>query len=200
LRHPKEFTHPGAKIEVQVLEIDKENHRLHLGHKQVEENPWDVFESIFTVGSIHEGLILEITDKGATVSLPYGMVGFAYMSNLAKADGSQVAIDEKLPFKIIEFNKEMQSIYLSHRYTWDTESEKAKKQIRRTRKATPKTVTTTKASSASQSASDTKASAKPKRAPRKKKDSTDTPDKATLGDIDELSALKTKLSDNQTQE
>ena len=98
IKHPSEFTQIGAEIEVQVLEIDKENRRLSLGHK----------------GSIHEGTIIELLDKGAVVSLPYGVEGFATPKHLVKEDGSQAQLDEKLQFKVIEFNKEAKRIILSH--------------------------------------------------------------------------------------
>ena len=112
IKHPVRISQIGAEIEVQVLEIDKENRRLSLGHKQLEENPWDVFETIFTVGSIHEGTIIEVLDKGAVISLPYGVEGFATPKHLVKEDGSQAAVDEKLQFKVIEFNKEAKRIIL----------------------------------------------------------------------------------------
>ena len=114
VKHPSEFTQIGAEIEVQVLEIDKENRRLSLGHKQLEENPWDVFETVFTVDSIHEGTIIELLDKGAVISLPYGVEGFATPKHLVKEDGSQAQLEEKLEFKVIEFNKEAKRIILSH--------------------------------------------------------------------------------------
>ncbi len=114
VKHPSEFTQIGADIEVQVLEIDKENRRLSLGHKQLEENPWDVFETVFTVGSVHEGTIIEMLDKGAVVALPYGVEGFATPKHLVKEDGSQAQLDEKLEFKVIEFNKDAKRIILSH--------------------------------------------------------------------------------------
>ncbi len=114
VKHPSEFTQIGADIEVQVLEIDKENRRLSLGHKQLEENPWDVFETVFTVGSVHEGTIIEMLDKGAVVALPYGVEGFATPKHLVKEDGSQAQMDEKLSFKVIEFNKDAKRIILSH--------------------------------------------------------------------------------------
>ncbi|MDE6027768.1 MAG: 30S ribosomal protein S1, partial [Muribaculaceae bacterium] len=114
IKHPSEFTQVGNDIEVQVLEIDKDNRRLSLGHKQLEENPWDVFETIFTVGSIHEGTITEVMDKGAVISLPYGVEGFATPKHLVKEDGSQAKLDEKLNFKVIEFNKDNKRIILSH--------------------------------------------------------------------------------------
>ncbi len=114
IKHPSEFTSVGEKIDVVVLEIDAENRRLSLGHKQLEENPWDVFESIFTEGSIHEGTIIESMDRGAVVSLPYGVEGFATPKHLVKEDGSSAKLDEKLDFKVIEFNKEGKRIIVSH--------------------------------------------------------------------------------------
>lgn len=114
IKHPSEFTQIGSEIEVVVLEIDKENRRLSLGHKQLEENPWDVFETIFTPDSIHEGTIIEMLDKGAVVALPYGVEGFATPKHLVKEDGTMAKVDEKLPFKVIEFNKDAKRIILSH--------------------------------------------------------------------------------------
>ncbi|MBR4713713.1 MAG: 30S ribosomal protein S1, partial [Paludibacteraceae bacterium] len=114
IKHPSEFTQIGADIEVQVLEIDKENRRLSLGHKQLEDNPWDVFGDIFTVDSIHEGTIIEMMDKGAVIALPYGVEGFATPKHLVKEDKTMAKVDEKLPFKVIEFNKDSKRIILSH--------------------------------------------------------------------------------------
>jgi small subunit ribosomal protein S1 len=114
IKHPSEFTSIGAEIEVVVLDIDKENRRLSLGHKQLEENPWDVFETIFSVDSIHEGTIVELFDKGATIALPYGVEGFATPRHLVKEDGSQAQLEEKLEFKVIEFSKAAKRIILSH--------------------------------------------------------------------------------------
>lgn len=114
IKHPSEFCQIGDDIDVQVLEIDKENRRLSLGHKQLEENPWDVFEKVFTVDSIHEGTIVEMLDKGAVIALPYGVEGFATPKHLVKEDGTQAQADEKLPFKVIEFNKDAKRIILSH--------------------------------------------------------------------------------------
>lgn len=119
IKHPSEFTSIGADIDVIVLEIDKENRRLSLGHKQLEENPWDVFETVFTVGSVHEGTIIEMMDKGAVVQLPYGVEGFATPKHLVKEDGTQAQLDEKLPFKVIEFNKDAKRIILSHSRTFE---------------------------------------------------------------------------------
>ena len=172
IKHPSEFTQIGAEIEVQVLEIDKENRRLSLGHKQLEENPWDVFETIFTVGSIHEGTIIEVLDKGAVISLPYGVEGFATPKHLVKEDGSQAAVDEKLQFKVIEFNKEAKRIILSHSRIFEDEQKGAKKE------------TGEKKSSS-------------KRGGKKEEESamvTGPVEKTTLGDIEELAALKEKLA------
>ena len=119
IKHPSEFTQIGAEIEVVVLEIDKDNRRLSLGHKQLEENPWDVFKTTFTEGSIHEGTIVELMDKGAVVQLEYGVEGFATPKHLVKEDGSHAKEGEKLPFKVIEFNKDSKRIILSHSRTFE---------------------------------------------------------------------------------
>ena len=119
VKHPSEFTQIGADIEVVVLEIDKDNRRLSLGHKQLEENPWDVFEGVFTEGSVHEGTIIELMDKGAVVQLEYGVEGFATPKHLQKEDGSHAKEGEKLPFKVIEFNKDSKRIILSHSRTFE---------------------------------------------------------------------------------
>lgn len=170
VKHPSEFTKIGADIDVVVLEIDKDNRRLSLGHKQLEENPWEVFETVFTPGSVHQGTITEILDKGAVVQLPYGVEGFATPKHLVKADGSQAKVDEKLDFKVIEFNKDSKRIILSHSRTFE-EAGKAEKTESR----------------------------KPgKRADRPRKEEApvlNTPvEKTTLGDIEALAALKEKLS------
>ena len=167
INHPSEFTQIGADIDVQVLEIDKENRRLSLGHKQLEENPWDVFETVFTVGSIHEGTIVEMLDKGAVIALQYGVEGFATPKHLVKEDGSQAQVDEKLNFKVIEFNKESKRIILSHSRIFEdvAKAEKAAEQ--------------------------------PKKAPKKAKEETpainNQMEKTTLGDISALAALKEKM-------
>ncbi len=163
IKHPSEITELGANLEIQVLEVDKENRRLSLGHKQLEENPWEVFETVFTVGSVHEGTIVELLDKGAVISLPYGVEAFATSKFLVKEDGSQAQLEEKLDFQIVEFNKDSKRILVSHSRTYEQERAEA-----------------------------------PKRDPRKKDD---TPavapaapaEKSTLGDIEELAALKEKL-------
>lgn len=126
IKHPAEFTSIGEDIEVVVLEIDKENRRLSLGHKQLEENPWDVFESIFTVGSVHEGTITNKIDKGVLVALQYGVEGFAGLKHIQKEDNSQAKIDEKLDFKVIEFSKSAKRIILSHTKTWEEDTKPAK--------------------------------------------------------------------------
>ena len=167
IKHPSEFTQIGADIEVQVLEIDKENRRLSLGHKQLEENPWDVFETVFTVGSIHEGTIIEMLDKGAVVALPYGVEGFATPKHLVKEDGSQAQLDEKLEFKVIEFNKDAKRIILSHSRIFE---DAAKAEEKAEKKATKK-------------------SSKKEEAPMIQNQVAST----TLGDIDALAALKEQL-------
>ena len=166
IKHPSEFTQIGADIDVQVLEIDKDNRRLSLGHKQLEENPWDVFETIFTVGSVHEGTIIELLDKGAVVALPHGVEGFATPKHLVKEDGTTAKQDEKLDFKVIEFNKDAKRIILSHSRIFE---DAAKAEQRKAKKAAK--------------------SAAAEEAP-----ATPVIEKTTLGDIQELAALKEKLS------
>lgn len=114
IKHPAEFTKIGEKIEVMVLDIDVDNRRLSLGHKQLEENPWDVFETVFSVGSVHSGTIVSLNDKGAIIALPYGVEGFAPLRHLAKEDGTQAKEEESMDFKVIEFSKENKKIILSH--------------------------------------------------------------------------------------
>ncbi|MFA6871347.1 MAG: 30S ribosomal protein S1 [Bacteroidaceae bacterium] len=171
IKHPSEFTQVGAIIDVQVLEIDKENRRLSLGHKQLEENPWDVFETIFTVGSIHEGTIIESLDKGSVIALPYGVEGFATPKHLVKEDGSQAQLEEKLEFKVIEFNKDSKRIILSHsRIFEDLAKSKDKSEKKVAKKTTAKKEDTS-------SVQNQKAS-------------------TTLGDLDALVALKEKMEDD----
>lgn len=138
IKHPSEFTQIGADIEVIVLEIDKENRRLSLGHKQLEENPWDVFETVFTEGSVHEGTIVEMLDKGAVVQLEYGVEGFATPKHLVKEDGSHAQLNEKLPFKVIEFNKDSKRIILSHSRTFEDAQRVENHSEKRTSKKTAK--------------------------------------------------------------
>ena len=118
IKHPAEFTKIGEKIDVVVLEVDAENRRLSLGHKQLEENPWDVYESLFTVGSVHQGKIVNLNDKGATVILPYEVEAFAPMRHLDKEDKSKARNGETLDFKVIEFNKDSKKIIVSHTRTF----------------------------------------------------------------------------------
>ena len=119
VKHPSEFTTVGADIDVVVLEIDKENRRLSLGHKQLEENPWDKYEELYQPCTVHEGKITEMMDKGAVITLNEGGEGFATPKHLTKQDGSQAKLGEELPFKVIEFNKETHRIILSHSRTFE---------------------------------------------------------------------------------
>ncbi len=168
IKHPSEFTQIGATIEVQVLEIDKENRRLSLGHKQLEENPWDVFETVFTLDSVHEGTITELLEKGAVIQLEYGVEGFATPKHLVKEDGSQAQLNEKLPFKVIEFNKESKRIILSHSRIYE-DAQRAEKEAAK-KAAAPK-------------------KSKKEEAPMIQNQAAST----TLGDIDALAALKAQL-------
>ncbi len=118
IKHPAEFTKIGEPIDVVVLEVDTDNRRLSLGHKQLEENPWDVFETVFTVGSVHQGTITSMNDKGAVVALPYGIEGFAFNRNLMKEDKSMAKVDDVLDFMVVDFSKESKKIHLSHTKTW----------------------------------------------------------------------------------
>ena len=170
IKHPAEFTAIGEEIEVVVLEIDKENRRLSLGHKQLEENPWDVFETVFTQGSIHEGTVIEIVDKGAVVALPYGVEGFVAQKHMVKEDGSVLKADEKLEFKVMEFNKSAKRIVLSHTRLFEDKQRNTDDTRKRT------------------------ADADTKRATRKLKSSLE---KTTLGDISELAALKTEMEQKE---
>ena len=165
VKHPSEFTQVGAEIEVVVLEIDKENRRLSLGHKQLEENPWDTYETIYTPGSVHAGKITEIMDKGAVIALNEGGEGFATPKHLVKEDGSQAQLGEELEFKVIEFVKETKRIILSHSRTFEDAKEETKKAPR------------------------AKRAAKKEEAPVINNVAAGT----TLGDIDALAELKAKL-------
>ena len=169
IKHPSEFTQLGAEIEIQVLEIDKENRRLSLGHKQLEENPWDVYETIFTVDSIHEGKIVELMDKGAVVALQHGIEGFATPKHLVKEDGSNAAQGETLSFKVIEFNKEAKRIILSHSRVFEDE-QKAAEVVAEPKKATKKAA---------------------------KKEEMPSIEKTTLGDLEGLAALKEELAKSE---
>ena len=164
VKHPSEFTQVGAEIDVIVLEIDKENRRLSLGHKQLEENPWDVYETIYRPGSVHIGKIVEIMDKGAVINLNEGGEGFATPKHLVKEDGSQAQLGEELEFKVIEFVKDTKRIILSHSRTF----EEGKDEVKSVRKHTvKKSDSTTQINNIAAS--------------------------TTLGDIDVLADLKAKL-------
>ena len=170
VKHPSEFTQIGAPIDVVVLEIDKDNRRLSLGHKQLEQNPWDVFETIFTVGSIHEGVITDMLDKGAVINLqPYGVEGFATPKHLVKEDGTQAKQDEKLPFKVIEFNKDAKRIILSHSRIHEDEAKGERTAERRAKKPAAKPQAEAPAAPAT------------------------AVERTTLGDISALADLKAKL-------
>ena len=172
IKHPAEFTAIDAEIEVVVLEIDKENRRLSLGHKQLEENPWDVFETIFTLDSIHEGTVLEVFDKGAVIALPYGVEGFVTPKHLVKADGMMAKVEEKLMFKVIEFNKSAKKIIVSHSRVYEDEKKAAEAPA-------PKAETSA-----------------PKKAPKKQKSGSE---KTTLGDISQLAALKEEMEEKENK-
>ena len=131
VKHPSEFTKVGEPIDVIVLDIDKENRRLSLGHKQLEENPWDAFEAKYSVGSVHEGTITEMLEKGAVVALEENVEGFATPKHLVKEDGSQAVAGETLPFKVIEFNKDSKRIILSHSRTFEDEKRKEERAARK---------------------------------------------------------------------
>jgi len=168
IKHPAEFTSIDSEIEVVVLEIDKENRRLSLGHKQLEENPWDVFENLFTIDSVHEGTVVEVFDKGAVIALPYGVEGFVTPKHLVKEDGTIGKVDEKMEFKVIEFNKSAKKIILSHSRVYEDEK-------RSSESASKKTETETQ-----------------RKPSRKTKPSSE---KTTLGDITQLAALKEEMEE-----
>ncbi|AYL96862.1 30S ribosomal protein S1 [Mucilaginibacter celer] len=169
VNHPNEFTKVGEKLNVVVLELDVENRKLSLGHKQLEENPWDTFETIFTIDSIHEGTVIKVTDKGAIVALPYGVEGFAPTKHLVKEDGKSLKAEEAAEFKIIEFNKENKRIVISHSRIWEEARADARVQEFEARKKEAKAATN---------------------AVKKVKDSVE---KSTLGDLSVLAQLKEQM-------
>ncbi len=171
IKHPSEFTAVGDQIEVVVLEVDQENRRLSLGHKQLEENPWDVFETVFTNNSVHEGTITNFVDKGATISLPYGLEGYVSQKNLTKEDGTTAKIDEKLEFKVVEFNKITKRIVLSHSKLFEEPKKEEPKERVSEGDSTQKAVRKLKANL----------------------------EKTTLGDISELAALKSEMESNESE-
>jgi len=169
VNHPNEFTKVGEKLDVVVLELDVENRKLSLGHKQLEENPWDTFETVFTIDSIHEGTVLKVTDKGAIVALPYGVEGFAPTKHLVKEDGKALKADETAEFKIIEFNKENKRIVISHSRIWEEARADARVQEFENRKKEAKSASN---------------------AVKKVKESVE---KSTLGDLSVLAQLKEQM-------
>ena len=172
IKHPSEFTSLGAKLDVVILDIDQENHRLSLGHKQLEENPWDAFESKYSVGSTIEAPIASMMDKGgATVTLPDGIEGFVPAKGLAKQDGSMPAVGETLPFKIVDFNKANKRIVLSHVKTYETAPEPKEAEQKPAKEENSMKSTVNKINS--------------------------NIEKTTLGDISELAALKSKLESGE---
>jgi small subunit ribosomal protein S1 len=169
VNHPSEFTKVGEEIEAMVLEIDKDNRRLSLGHKQLEENPWDVFADVFVEGSVHEGTLISLTDKGGLVALPYGVEGFAPGRHLVKEDGSKVKVDETINFMILEFNKDARKIIVSHSRIHESETENVRQAEKTVKKA--------------QSSNTRKAVKK----------ISDNLEKTTLGDLGGLSELKKSM-------
>ena len=167
VKHPSEFTQIGAAIDVVVLEIDKENRRLSLGHKQLEENPWDTFANVFTEGAVFDGTVTDILDKGAVVALPHGVEGFVTPKHLVKQDGTQAQVGETLPFKVIEFNKDTRRIFLSHSRVYEDQAREERNERRAQRRNN-----------------------KREEAPVIQNQAAST----TLGDIDALAALKEKLA------
>jgi small subunit ribosomal protein S1 len=172
IKHPAEFTAIDSEIEVVVLEIDKENRRLSLGHKQLEENPWDVFEGLFTVDSVHEGTVMEVFDKGAVIALPYGVEGFATPKHLVREDGSSAKVDEKMMFKVIEFNKSAKKIIVSHSRIFEDEKKSPEAPARKNEGETVK------------------------KSARKAKTSIE---KTTLGDITQLAAIKEEMEGKENK-
>ncbi len=173
IKHPAEFTAIDSEIEVVVLEIDKENRRLSLGHKQLEENPWDVFENLFILDSVHEGTVLEVFDKGAVIALPYGVEGFVTPKHLVKEDGMIAKVDEKLLFKVIEFNKSAKKIILSHSRVFEDEKKAAEAPVKKASETTTAKKTARKAKTSSE--------------------------KTTLGDISQLQALKDEMEEKENK-
>jgi small subunit ribosomal protein S1 len=175
IKHPSEFVKVGEKMDVQVLELDAANRRLALSHKHLEENPWDTFETVFTLGSVHKGTITNKNDKGAVLELPYGIEGFVAAKNLAKEDGSKAEVGDSLDFKVLEFSKDDRRIVLSHKATWSSEDDQRP------------------AAGGGQ-----KGGAGKKTGPQNKPTSIQSinqqTEKSTLGDLDALAALKEKMS------
>jgi small subunit ribosomal protein S1 len=167
IKHPSEFVKVSDQMEVVVLELDAANRRLALSHKHIEENPWDTFETIFTIGSVHKCTVIAKNDKGATLELPYGIEGFCSAKNLAKEDGSKIEAGDNLEFKVLEFSKDDRRIVLSHKATYSAEEEKAPAK---------------------------KAAAKSTGKGKTIDNINQQVEKSTLGDIEALSALKEKMN------
>ena len=175
VNHPNEFTKVGDTLDVVVLELDVESRKLSLGHKQLEENPWDTFETIFTVDSIHQGTVVKVTDKGAVIALPYGVEGFVPTKHMAKEDGTTIKAEETNDFKIIEFNKDAKRIVVSHARIWEEAKAEAVAEERATKKK------------------EAKASSN---AVKKVKDSVE---KSTLGDLGVLAQLKQQMEGEENK-
>ncbi|MDD7437604.1 MAG: S1 RNA-binding domain-containing protein, partial [Bacteroidales bacterium] len=169
IKHPSEFTKIGDTIEVMVLEIDKENRRLSLGHKQTGTDPWENLGSVFSVGTVHEGKIVELLDRGAVVELPHGIEGFATPKHLTKEDGTQAQQGETLEFKVIEFNSDSKRIILSHSRIREDKEKGARQEERAAKQATREAI---------------------------RQDATQA-EKSTFGDIDALAELRDKLEGNK---
>lgn len=176
IKHPSEFCNIGEEMEVVVLEVDEENRRLSLGHKQLEENPWDVFETIFTEGSTHEGTVTAVENNTATVALPYGVEAVAPVKHLRKEDGSSIKLDEKANFIVLEFNKNSRRIMVSHTRTYEEDPKLTKAKESNERKAKSK--------------SDSKAV----------KNLQKNQEKTTLGDLNVLADLKQEMEKGEDDE
>jgi len=174
INHPNEFTKVGEELEVVVLEVDEENRKLSLGHKQLEENPWDTFETIFTLDSIHQGTVIKVGEKGNIVALPYGVEGFCPAKHSVKEDGSVLKLDETTDFKIIEFNKDNKRVVISHSRIWEDQRAEARMEEFNNRKKEAKAASS---------------------AVKKVKESVE---KSTLGDLDVLAQLKEQLEDEES--
>ncbi|PRD54545.1 30S ribosomal protein S1 [Sphingobacterium gobiense] len=173
INHPNEFTKVGETLEVVVLELDEENRKLSLGHKQLEENPWDTFETIFTEGSVHEGTVIKVGDKGDIVALQYGVEGFCPNKHSVKEDGNPLKVDEVAEFKIIEFNKENKRLVISHSRIWEDKKSEARIEEFNNRKKEAKAANS---------------------AVKKVKDSVE---KSTLGDLGVLAQLKEQMEGDE---
>jgi len=174
--HPSEYTKVGNEIDVVVLDIDNENRKLTLGHKQIEEDPWDTFENVFPVGSIHEATVLNVEEKGATVLLPYGLEAFAPKKHLSKENGGFVAADEKAEFRVIEFNRNDKKIIVSHARIWEEAKKEAVEDEKKEKKAEREKATKTV------------------------KNIQKGIEKTTLGDLSALSELKDKMDKRESAE